>query len=158
MFSNKTTIIIVIFSIICFSCTHKKHTSKSKMPECLPSDYYGFVMEWGYINNKNNITTGYSLEDNGYILMFIQDGNEKKYDTVSKISSDRICNILKLYIDEVLKISVVNEPGDELTFIKLNKPANNFRSTAIWNKFNTRASEGYRRVFDTLMSNVTVHQ
>ena len=155
MFNNKITIIfIIIFSIIIFSCAPKTYKTKLQESDCLPKDYYGFILEWGYINNRTNTTTGYSLDDNGYILMLIQNENQKKYDTLYKIDAEQVCNILNLYLLEVLKISVVNEPGEELTFIKLNMPANNFRSNAVWNKFNTKASEGYRKVFDTLMSNV----
>ncbi len=149
-------IFIVLFATISFSCTTKSPTTKLKKVECLTKDYKDFVLEWGYINNKNNTTTGYSLNDNGYILMFIQNGNQKKYDTICQIEAEQVCNMLKLYIDEVLKISVVNEPGDELTFIKLYKPANDFRSNAIWNKFNTKASEGYRKIFDSLMASVKI--
>lgn len=147
-------IILMIFDVILMisGCS----VNKFERPKCVTTDYKGFSLEWGYINNKTKSTTGYVLNDDGYIKMFIQTGNQKKYDTICQITPEQLCNVLKLHRNETLKVPVVNEPGDELTFIKLDKPIIDYKTNAIWNKFNTFVSTGYRNIFDTLMLLVKV--
>jgi hypothetical protein len=144
----KKIIVVILTIIIISACSPPKF----QRPNCLTDDYNGFTLEWGYVDNKNNSITGYLLNEDGYILMFIQSTNQRKYDTICQVMPQQLCKVLILYRNESLKIPIVNEPGDELTFIKLDKPAIDYKANAIWNKFNTKASTGYRKVFDTLMS------
>jgi len=147
---------IVLILIITLSACSSTNTKKIQKPECLTPDYKGFRIEWGYIDNKNNFTTGYSLNEDMLLQMFIQNSNETKYDTICYVEPQQLCNALKLYMLETFKIPVVYESGEQLTFIRLFKPAVDYRSNAIWSKHNTFASTGYRNVFDSLMTLVKI--
>jgi hypothetical protein len=141
-------IFVVVFTLGC-------STTKEFQADCLTPDYKNFTISWGYNYASSSEIMGYELDDSGNLLFFRQeksDLNAKKYDTLDRIDGEKLCQLIAKLNSLIVKIPVINEPGKELTFIKMAKPQVGIRTNATWNEHKTYGSREYREFFDTLLA------
>lgn len=145
--------LIVIVTLAVASC--KTARQKEFEAKCLTPDYKGFTLSWGYNYEKSSQIMGYQLDENGTLLFYRQDksGYEspKTFDTLCQIDGEKLCDLLYLLNQNVIKTPALNEPGKELSFIIFKKPAIGTLTAAIWNEHKTYGSTGYRELFDSLL-------
>ena len=145
---------VIFVTVVITGCITTK--PKEFNAKCITPDYKGFTLSWGYNYEKSPQIMGYQLDENGTLLFYRQDKSSyespKIFDTLCQIDGEKLCDLLYQLNQNIFKIPVINEPGKELSFIILKKPAVRMLTTAIWNEHKTYGSTGYRELFDSLLA------
>ncbi len=142
----KFYIAVIVSILILSSCAHP-------LPECYNKSTKNVRIRWGTMYVLSGKEKGYQIDADATLWKMTLPPMSRDYqkEKLSYVDPVRYCRLTKMVLDTILKIQVLNEPGDSIRFIEYTNVDNGAEMRAMWNPdFKTANSNGFRSLYDSL--------
>ena len=154
---NRFLLILLAFSMIwLLSCGSSTPTTKKNVSQpCNSEILKESIIRWGGHNFKTNNLAGWQIDADSKLYAFSKEGknSEYKFKEISKLDSEKVCELFMTTQKYFLEIQALNVPSDSSNFVEFINYKTGTNIRAAWNvRFKTHGSAEFRQLYDTLES------